>query len=146
MSVAPGMSSESAPTAAATVRAWLAAVTVGDVEAALALTAPDVSIVGPRGVGRGHAVLRAWMRHAGATFATRAAYGRGDVVVVAQRGVWRDLATAAVIGEADVATRFVVRDAQVAELERYPDLAAALRAADLDAAHALPGHDDDILD
>ena len=128
------------------VRAWLAAVTTGDVEAALALTAPDVAIVGPRGVGHGHAVLRAWMRHAGATFATRASYARGDVVVVAQHGVWRDLATAAVVGEADVATRFVIRDAQVAELERYADLGTALGAAALSPDDAQPSHADDLTD
>lgn len=134
------------PSPVDTVRAWLAAVTTGDVEAALALTVPVVAIVGPRGVGRGHAVLRAWMRHAGATFATRATYARGDVVIVAQHGVWRDLATAVVIGEADVATRFVVRDAQVAELERYGDLAAALAAAGLSLDDVQPPHPDDLLD
>ena len=129
-----------------TVRAWLAAVNTGDVEAALALTVPDVAIVGPRGVGHGHAVLRAWMRHAGATFSTRAAYARGDVVVIAQHGVWRDLATAAVVGEADVATRFVVRDAQVAELERYGDLTAALVAAALSLEDGQPPDPDDFVD
>ena len=134
------------PSPVDTVRAWLTAVTTGDVEGALALTAPDVAIVGPRGVGRGHAVLRAWMGHAGATFATRASYARGDVVVVAQHGVWRDLATAAVVGEADVATRFVVRDGQVAELERYGDLATALGAAALSVDDAQPAHLDDLVD
>jgi limonene-1,2-epoxide hydrolase len=134
------------PSSIDTVRAWLAAVNTGDVEAALALTAPDVAIVGPRGVGRGHAVLRAWMGHAGATFATRAAYARGDAVVIAQHGVWRDLATAAVVGEADVATRFVVRDAQVAELERYADLTAALVAAALSLEDGQPSDPDDLTD
>ena len=134
------------PSPVDTVRAWLAAVNTGDVEAALALTAPDVAIVGPRGVGHGHAVLRAWMRHAGATFTTRTAYARGDVVVVAQLGVWRDLATAAVVGEADVATRFVVRDAQVEELERYGDLATALAAAALSHDDRQPPDPDDLAD
>jgi ketosteroid isomerase-like protein len=128
------------PDAAEIVSAWLEAVNVGETDEALALTTTDVAIVGPRGTGRGHAVLRAWMRHAGATFVTRATYARGDVVVVAQHGVWRDVATGTVVGEADVATRFVVRHGQVAELERYPDADTALRAASLTIADAL---DDD---
>lgn len=114
-----------------TVRAWLAAVNAGDAEAALAATSPDVRIVGPRGTARGHEVLRAWLGHAGATFATRAVYARDGRVVVAQHGVWRDAATGAVVGEMEVTSRFLVEDGRVAELERYDELAAALRAAGL---------------
>jgi len=125
--------------AADVVAAWLAAVNAGDADAALALTAPDVMIVGPHGAARGRDVLREWMGEAGATFDTRAVYARGDDVVVAQRGVWRDAATGAVRGEADVATRFRVAEGEVAELERHDDLAAALDAAGLTAADALPG-------
>jgi ketosteroid isomerase-like protein len=117
--------------AAETVHAWLAAVNAGDADAALAVTSPDVSIVGPRGTATGHEVLRAWLGHAGATFSTRAVYARGDRVVVAQHGVWRDAATGGVTGEREVATRFRVEGGRVAELERYDDLAAALRAAGL---------------
>lgn len=112
------------------VHDWLAAANAGDVEAVLRLTAPDVVIVGPRGTARGHDVLRAWMGHAGATFETRETYAAGDSVVVAQHGVWRDPQTAAVRGEADVATRFVVAAGRVAEMQRYDDgLSSALRAA-----------------
>lgn len=121
-----------------TVLAWLDAVNAGDTEAALDRTAPDVAIVGPRGTGRGREVLRAWLGHAGATFATRAVYAGGEAVVVAQRGVWRDAVSGAVRGEADVATRFRVVDGQVAEMQRYDDLAAALRDAGLTAAAARP--------
>jgi ketosteroid isomerase-like protein len=113
------------------VHDWLAAVNAGDVEGALALTAPDVTIVGPRGVARGHDVLRAWMSHAGATFQTRETFAAGDVVVVAHHGVWRDAETGEIRGEADVATRFRVADGRVAEMERYDELHAALQAAGL---------------
>jgi ketosteroid isomerase-like protein len=113
------------------VHQWLAAVNAGDVEGALALTAPDVTIVGPRGTARGHEVLRAWMGHAGATFTTRETFAAGDVVVVAQHGVWRDAETAEIRGEADVATRFHVSGGRVAEMERYDELHAALGAAGL---------------
>lgn len=120
-----------------TVHAWLAAVNAGDADAALALTSPDVTLIGPRGTARGHQVLRAWLAHAGATFATRATFARSDAVVVAQHGVWRD-ETGAVEGEAEVATRFRVADGNVAELERYDVLANALRAAGLSQGDAMP--------
>lgn len=114
-----------------TVNDWLAAVNAGDVEGALALTAPDVLIVGPRGAARGHEVLRAWMGHAGATFQTREIFAAGNAVVVAQHGVWRDGETGVIRGEADVATRFRVADGRVAEMERYDALSNALQAAAL---------------
>lgn len=125
-------------TAADVVLAWLAAVNAAEVETALAHTAPDVSIIGPRGTSRGREVLRAWLGHAGATFATRAIYARGDAVVVAQHGTWHDPATGAVRGEAEVATRFRVADGQVAELQRYDDLATALAEAQLTPADQVP--------
>jgi ketosteroid isomerase-like protein len=109
------------------------------VEGALALTAPDVVIVGPRGAARGHEVLRAWMGHAGATFQTRETYAAGDAVVVTQHGVWRDPETGEMRGEADVATRFRVADGRVAEMERYDDVAAALQAAGLTETDHQPG-------
>jgi ketosteroid isomerase-like protein len=116
------------------VHEWLAAVNAGDVEGALALTAPDVAIIGPRGAARGHQVLRAWMGHAGATFQTRETFAAGDAVVVAQHGVWRDGETGEIRGEAGVATRFRVADGRVAEMERYDELPVALQAAGLTEA------------
>jgi ketosteroid isomerase-like protein len=121
------------------VHDWLAAVNAGDVDGALALTAPDVTIIGPRGEARGHDVLRAWMGHAGATFQTRETFAAGDAVVVAQRGVWRDPQTGDVAGEADVATRFRVAEGRVAEMQRYDELQAALHAAGLTEADRRPG-------
>jgi len=120
------------------VHEWLAAVNAGDVEGALALTAPDVTIIGPRGAARGHKVLRAWMGHAGATFQTRETFAAGDVVVVAQHGVWRDAATGDIRGETGVATRFRVAGGRVAEMERYNDFSAALQAAGLTEADRRP--------
>lgn len=121
------------------VHQWLAAVNAGDVDAALALTAPDVAIVGPRGAARGYEVLRGWMGHAGATFQTRETFAASDAVVVAQRGVWRDVETGEIRGEADVATRFRVTGGRVAELERYDELHAALQAAGLTEADRTSG-------
>jgi ketosteroid isomerase-like protein len=79
-------------------------------------------------------VLRAWVGHAGATFQTRETFAAGDSVVVAQHGVWRDVETEEIRGEADVATRFRVADGRVAEMERYDDVHAALQAAGLTEA------------
>jgi ketosteroid isomerase-like protein len=121
------------------VHDWLAAVNAADVEGALALTAADVAIIGPRGAARGHPVLRAWMGHAGATFQTRETFSAGDAVVVAQHGVWRDGDTGEVRGEAGVATRFRVVEGRVAEMERYDQLSAALQAAGLTEADRRPG-------
>ena len=115
----------------AVVDRWLAALNARDTSEVLALSAPDVRLVGPRGVGVGRAVLQAWLTHAGATFHTRARFARGPSVVVHQEGVWHDPATGAAGGAVIVATRFRVAGAAVQELERYDTLAAALAAAEL---------------
>ncbi len=116
--------------ASSVVHDWLAAVNEGEVERAIALTAADVVLVGPRGRAEGLEILRAWLATAGATFETRRTFAGGDTVVVEQHGVWR-APEGDVIGEADVATRFVVRDEAIAELERYDELEDALRAGGL---------------
>ena len=121
------------------VRSWLAATNAGDVERVLALSAPDVLLVGPRGRAQGHDVLRAWLAGAGATFETGRTFALGETVVVAQHAVWHDQGTGAVVGEADVATRFVVHDGRVAQLERHDALADALRAGGLTGADKAPG-------
>jgi hypothetical protein len=120
------------------VRRWLTAVNAGDADAALALTAPEVRIIGPRGAATGHAVLRGWIAQAGATFETRRTFARGTAVVVAQHGVWRDPASGAVRGEADVATRFRVAERQVVELQRFDHLDASLAEAGLSPADEVP--------
>ena len=116
------------------ILAWLDAVNAADIETALELTTPDVAIIGPRGTGRGREVLATWLGHAGASFVTQAIYAGGDAVVVAQRGIWRDAASGAVRGEADVATRFRVVAGQVSEIQRYDEVAGALRDAGLSSS------------
>jgi hypothetical protein len=81
--------------------------------------------------------VRAWLTGAGAAFSTRRSFARG-ADVVAQHAVWREAASGAIVGEAEVATRFRVRDGRVAELERFERLEDALRTAGLTAADALP--------
>ena len=95
-----------------TVTAWLDAVNRGDAEGTIALSAPDIALVGPRGTARGHDALRGWLARAGATFETRGTATEGDTIVVTQRATWPDGSSA------DVATRFVVREGLVARVRR----------------------------
>jgi hypothetical protein len=128
-----------------TVHRWLSALNAGDAERVLALTSPDARLVGPRGAAVGHAVLRGWLEQARATFATDATSARGPAVVVAQRGVWHDAAGAPLGGAVTIATRFLVVEHRVAELERYDTLSAALAAAQLDASDRIAPAPDELV-
>ena len=50
---------------AAVLSAWHDAVNAGDVEAAVACCSEDVAVQGPRGVGRGHDLVRGWLQRSG---------------------------------------------------------------------------------
>jgi hypothetical protein len=116
------------------VQAWQAAVNDRDAERLLELSHPEIEIVGPRGSGHGHQLLRDWLGRAGLSLTTRRIFARGAEVVVAQRGIWRSVETGDVVGEADLASRFrVVRD-RVVLFGRYDGLDAALDAAGLSLA------------
>lgn len=118
----------------ATVQAWQEAANARDIDRLLALSSPEIVLVGPRGRGSGHKLLRDWIDRAGLTLTTQAAYQRGETVVLAQRAKWQSEATGNEASEANLATRFQVRNGQVVELERYDNLASALAAAGLSAA------------
>ena len=115
------------------VGAWLDAVDRADTAAAVALCAPDLEVVGPRGTVRGRQVLRPWMARAG--FTTRPLRwfcGAGGAVVVEQEATWADPATGAERGRAVVASRFLVADGVITHLQRHDEgLSAALAAAGL---------------
>jgi len=51
--------------AADVLERWHAAVNAGDVDAAVACCAEDVAIAGPRGVGHGGDLVRAWLLRSG---------------------------------------------------------------------------------
>lgn len=127
------------PNPLAVVRAWQEAANRQDAERLVELSTPDVEVVGPRGSGHGHQLLRDWLGRAGLTLETRRAFTRGDAVVLAQHGVWRSAATGAVADERAVASRFRVRDGRVAQVARYDDLGAALRDAGLEESDERPG-------
>lgn len=112
------------------VRAWLAALNAADAERLVELSAPDIEIVGPRGSAHGHDVLRAWLARAGARFDAERVFSVGDRVVVEQHGRWQ-APDGQPLGEAKVASRFVVRAARVQLMQRYDNLDEALAHAGL---------------
>jgi hypothetical protein len=71
-------------------------------------------------------------------------FAHDERLVVAQHAVWRAPETGEILGEADVASRFVVAGGRVAEVERFdgPDaLGAALARARLTAADRVGDQD-----
>ena len=128
--------------AVAVVQAWLAAANQQDVAQLLALSAADIELIGPRGVGHGHQLLRDWLARAGLTLTTQRIFARAQVVVVAQQGVWRALATGAVVGEATLASLFRVQQGQVVAFARYDALETALDVAQLTVNDELPASTD----
>lgn len=115
----------------AVVLAWQEAANAQDTARLLALSAPEIAIVGPRGVAQGHDTLRAWLERAGAQFLTRRLFARDGAVVAAQRGVWRDPVSGSIVGDREVATAFDVADGLVTRLARHERLELALDAAGL---------------
>ena len=117
----------------AVVEAWLDAVDRADAGVAMALCAPDVEVVGPRGTVRGREVLGPWMARAGFTARPlRWFCGADGAVVVEQDATWVDPATGAERGRAVVAARFLVVDGVIARFQRHDDgLPTALAAAGL---------------
>jgi hypothetical protein len=115
------------------VEAWLDAVDRADVAAAMALCAPDLEVVGPRGSVRGREVLGPWMARAGFTARPLRWFCGGDgAVVVEQDATWVDPATGAERGGAVVASEFLVADGVITRFRRHDDgLPAALAAAGL---------------
>ena len=118
-------------------QAWQDAANDARIDEMLRLSDPNIEIVGPRGSGYGHQLLRDWLGRAGLRLATMRAFGRGDVVVLAQHGIWRSAETGEVTGERDLASRFRVAGGRVTQFERYDTLDAALAGAGLTRADEL---------
>jgi ketosteroid isomerase-like protein len=62
-------------------------------------------------------------------------FHHADTVVVEQWAEWRSTDTGRVIDSQAVGSVFVVRDGRVTRVVRYPNLADALDATDLDESH-----------
>lgn len=115
----------------AIVQAWQDAANRQDIDRLLALSAPNIEIIGPRGSGFGHQLLRDWLRRAGLHLETLRVFSRGNSVVVAQHGVWRSIETGVVTGERDIASRFRVDEARIVQFARFDSLEDALAEAGL---------------
>ena len=120
------------PSSVSVAHAWIDAANRQHGDDLIALSAPHIEIVGPRGSVRGAAVLRDWLTRAGLTLENKRTFARDGAVVVEQHGVWRSVETAEFVGEADVASRFEVDGGRVTAFERFDDLSAALAAAGLE--------------
>jgi hypothetical protein len=120
---------------------WQDAASNQDVDRLLDLSDPQIEIVGPRGSGCGHQLLRDWVARAGLSLTTLRVFARGNAVVIAQHGVWRSGETGEIAGEADVASHFRVDDGRVVRVARFDSLDAALAEAELSEADlkAQPG-------
>ncbi|HEY6540075.1 MAG TPA: nuclear transport factor 2 family protein [Ktedonobacteraceae bacterium] len=115
----------------AVVQAWQDAANHQNSDRLVELSAPDIEVIGPRGSGYGHQLLQEWLARAGLHLTTLRAFVRNDVVVLAQRGVWRSLETREVTGSRDLASRFRVEDQRVVQFARYDNLDTALDEAGL---------------
>ena len=113
------------------VQAWLDAVNTQNIDGLIALSDPNIEIIGPRGSGYGHQLLCDWLGRAGLRLETRRVFARGDAVVVEQHGVWRSVETGDVTGERDIASRFRVDGERIVQFARYDSLSEALAEAGL---------------
>jgi ketosteroid isomerase-like protein len=117
------------------VETWHEALNGGEVDLLMELSHPEIEVGGPRGTGRGVQLLREWVDRANIRLEPRRIFHRADTVVVEQWAQWRSTDTGRIIGDQTVGSVFVVRNGRVTRVVRYPDLADALGATDLDESH-----------
>ncbi|HET6319632.1 MAG TPA: nuclear transport factor 2 family protein [Chloroflexota bacterium] len=112
---------------------WHDAVNAQDVERLVALSAENVEVGGPRGAGRGSALLREWFARAGVRLEPGRVFARENRVVVEQDATWPGQPPQI------VASAFEVHDGRVSRVIRYAALTEALEAAALDERAAVLG-------
>ncbi len=118
----------------AVVEAWIDAANRQDAERLTELSDPNIEIIGPRGSGYGHQLLRDWLARAGLTLTTVRAFASGNLVALAQHGVWRSLESGEITEERDLASHYRVAVGRVLRFARYDTLAEALAATRLTEA------------
>jgi hypothetical protein len=123
----------------ALVQAWQGAANDQNIALLVELSASNIEVVGPRGSGYGHQLLRDWLSRAGLHLTTLRAFAHDNVVVIAQHGVWRSVETGAVTGERDIASRFQVDGQLIVQFARYDSLEVALDEAGLHFSDEMPG-------
>jgi ketosteroid isomerase-like protein len=117
------------------VEAWHEALNGGEVDRLVELSHPEVEVGGPRGTGRGAQLLHEWVDRADIRLEPQRIFHHADTVVVEQWAQWRSADTGRVISSQTVGSVFVVSDGLVTRVVRYPDLADALGATNLDESH-----------
>jgi len=115
----------------ALVQAWQEAVNNQDTHRLLELSDSDIEIVGPRGSGRGLHLLLDWLGRVRLHLITLRAFAYDNAVVVAQHGAWYSIETGEIVGEADIASLFRIKDDRIAQFARYDTLDIALNDAGL---------------
>jgi hypothetical protein len=115
----------------AVVQAWQEAANSRDIDQLVELSDPNIEIIGPRGSGYGHQLLRDWLSRAGLSLETRRFFARENMIVAVQHGVWRSLETGEITSEAEVASCFRVEGQRVVQLARYDSLDLALEKVGL---------------
>ena len=113
------------------VQAWQDAASKPDIERLLELSDPNIEIVGPRGSGFGHQLLRDWITRAGLKMTTLRAFVRDSLVVVEQQAVWRNVETNEKVSESVIASQFVVENNRVKQFARYENLDTAFKQSGL---------------
>lgn len=122
----------------AVVEAWQNAASAKDVEGLLAVSDPNIEVVGPRGSAHGHAILREWIARAGLRLHSKRAFVRGDAAVVEQDAVWHSVETSEKLSESVIASVFHVADERVTYFSRHETLESALEEAELTEDDAVP--------
>jgi hypothetical protein len=117
------------------VEAWHEALNSSDIERLVTLSHSNVEVGGPHGTGHGTKLLQEWADRANIRLEPLRVFHRDDTVVAQQEAKWSSAETGLVTGSQTVASVFVVRNAQVASVVRYEDLAKALHKANLDESH-----------
>jgi ketosteroid isomerase-like protein len=117
------------------VEAWHEALNGGEVDRLVDLSHPEVEVGGPHGTGRGAQLLREWVDRANIRLEPRRVFHHADTVVVEQWAQWHCTETGRVVSSQTVGSVFVVRDGRVNRVVRYPGIADALAATDLDESH-----------
>ena len=118
----------------ATVQAWQDAASKPDIERLIALSDSNIEIVGPRGSGFGHQLLRDWIARAGLQMTTLRAFVRDSLVVVEQQAIWHNVETGEKARESIIASQFVVENNRVKQFARYDNLETAFKQSGLSLA------------
>ena len=114
-----------------TARAWITAANDQNKDRLKQLSQDDIEIVGPRGTVQGSEILLEWLDRAGLTLESKRYFSEGNTVVVEHYGTWRSVETGEVMGQSEVASRFVIKNGRVSVYERFDSLNKALDSANL---------------